>query len=205
MEITVNTGVSNASGHSVTLFQQVSNCVFHENVNTFVNASFLQCPNQFKTGCVTNVGQSWESVSSEVPLVNCVLRCSVKHSAPLFQFSYTVGCFFGMEFCHSPISKPFASLHGVMKVNFPAISGVRILQGSSTATFSHNGMRFAEQRFGNDGGFSPSSCRFNCSPETCSSSTNDDDIVFIFLVFFSQFPTSNYKQRHIRQMPFTYG
>ena len=154
MEVPINTGVGDTSSDAVAFLEQMTNGVFHEDVNAFVNATFLEGPNEFETRCIANVGQPWEGVAAKVSLIDEVVWCSVEHSAPLFEFTDSVWGFLGMEFSHSPVCEPLASFHGVVEVNLPTVSRVCILQGCRTATFCHDSVCLAEQRLGDHGGFS---------------------------------------------------
>ena len=185
MEVAVNPCVCNTAGHPVALLEEVSNGVFHENVDAFVNAAFLECPNDLETRCVTNVGKAREGVSAEVSLVDEVLRSAVEDGAPLFEFAHSVGCFFGMVFCHFPVGKPLASLHCVVEVNLPPVTRVGVLQGGCTATFSHNGVRLAEKGFGDDGGLCAASRSLNGGSQASASSADHNNVVFVLGYRFS--------------------
>lgn len=153
MNVTVNTVVSDATRDSVSFFQKTSHGIFHKDINSFMNSTFLKCSDNFEACGVTNVSQAREGVAAEIPLIDEVFWSTVKHSTPLFEFSDPVGGFFGVELSHAPVSKPFTSFHGIVEVNFPTVSWVGILQCSSTATLGHNGVSFAEKRLGDDGSF----------------------------------------------------
>ena len=91
MEFPVDTGVSDATRDTVTFLQKAPDGVFHEDVNAFVNATFLQGANDFEARSVADVGESGEGVTPEIPLVDEVLWRAVKHSTPLFEFTNTSG------------------------------------------------------------------------------------------------------------------
>ena len=205
VEITVNTGVGDATRDTVTFLQEASNGVFHENVNAFVDASFLQGSNDFQTRSVANVGEAREGVAAKVSLIDEVLWGAVKHSAPLFEFTNTVRGFFGVEFCHAPVGKPLAALHRVVEVHFPTVSRVGVLERSSASTFSHDGVCFSKQGLGDDGGLGAASSRFNGCAETCSTRTDDDDIVFVFRNVFAHRLTSHHEEHHIAQAAIGHG
>ena len=122
MEVSINTSVSYTASHPVTFFEEVANGVFHEDVNPFVDASFLQCANDFETGGISDVSKTREGVSSKVSLVDEMFLGSVKDSTPLLKFTHSVRCLLCMDLCHAPIGKPLASLHGIMEVDLPAVS-----------------------------------------------------------------------------------
>ena len=127
MEVTIDTGVGNTASNTVAFFQEVANGILHEDVNTFVNTSFLERTDDFESSSVANVRKTWEGVATKVSLIDEMFLCSVKDSSPLFKFSNTVRCFLGMVFSHAPISEPLASFHGVMEVNFPTVTRICIL------------------------------------------------------------------------------
>ena len=153
VEVAIDTGVSDTTSDAVTFFQEVTNGVFHEDVNAFVDTSLLERTNDFESSSVTNVCKTWEGVASEVALIDQEFWRSVKHCTPLFEFSYSIWCLFGMNFCHFPIGKPLTSFHRIVKMYFPAVTGICVFQSSSASTFSHDSVCFTEQRFGNHGWF----------------------------------------------------
>ena len=185
VEVAIDTGVSDTTSDAVTFFQEVTNGVFHEDVNTFVNTSLLERTNDFETSSVTNVRKTWEGVASEVALIDQEFWRSVKHCTPLFEFSNSVRGFLCMEFSHAPVSKPLASLHGVMEMNLPTVTRIGVLKCCSTATFGHDGVGLAEERLGDDGGLGTTSSSFDSSTETSTASTDDNDIVFVFGICFT--------------------
>jgi hypothetical protein len=161
VEVAIDASVGNTASNTVAFLQEVTNGVFHEDVNAFVNASLLERTNDFETSSVTNVCKAWEGVATEVSLIDQEFGCSIEHSAPLFEFSDSIWCFLGMEFSHAPVSKPLASLHGVMEVNLPTVAWICVLKSCSTATFGHDGVSLAEERLGDDSGLSATSRSFD--------------------------------------------
>ena len=81
MEVPIDSSVCDTTSNSVAFFEKVPYGVFHKDVNAFVYASFLQCPNEFKTGCIADVSEAWEGVTSEVSLVDEVLSCAIKNGS----------------------------------------------------------------------------------------------------------------------------
>ena len=162
MEIPIDTGIGDASSDAVAFLEQMTNGVFHEDINAFVDATFLEGSNEFETRCVAYVGQPWEGVTAKVSLIDEVVWCSVEHSTPLFEFTDSVRGFLGVEFGHSPVSKPLASLHCVVEVDLPTVSRIGILEGCCAATFRHDGVCLAEQGLGDHGGFGTAACCFDC-------------------------------------------
>ena len=162
MEVPINAGVCNTSGDTVAFFQQVTHGVLHEDVNTFVDTTLLQCSDEFETRGVTNVSKPWEGVATKVSLIDEVVWGSIEHCAPLLEFTNSVWSFLGVEFSHAPISQPLASFHGVMEVHLPAISWVCVLQGCCATSFGHDRVCFSKQGFRDDCGFCSASCSFNC-------------------------------------------
>ncbi len=80
-------GVSSAAsdvytGKTIGL-EQSAHCEFHENVHAHVNSLLLQGTNEFETGGIADVGQSWVGVTAEVALAGQPLRCPVEDCAPL--------------------------------------------------------------------------------------------------------------------------
>jgi hypothetical protein len=163
VEVTIDTGVGNTASNTIAFFQEMTYGVFHEDVNAFVNASLLECTNDFETSSVTNVRKTWEGVASKVSLIDQEFGCSVEDSTPLFEFSNTIRCFLGMEFSHAPVGKPLASLHSVVEVNLPPITRVSVLESRSTATFGHDGVGLSKERLGDDSGFGTASSSFDSS------------------------------------------
>ena len=140
----------------------MTNGVFHEDVNTFVDTTFLEGPNEFETRRIANVGQPWEGVAAKVSLIDEVVWCSVEHSTPLFEFTDSVWGFLRVEFSHSPVCEPLTSLHGVVEVDFPTVARICILEGCCTAPFRHDGVCLAQQGLGDNGGFSTAARCFDC-------------------------------------------
>ena len=190
VEVPFDPGVGNASGDAVPLLEQAADRVFHENVNALVDASLLECPNDFEAGGIADVGKPREGVAAEISLVDEVLGGAIKNSTPLFELSYTVWGFFGVELGHAPVGKPLAALHGVVEMHLPTVTGVGVLKSSGTATFGHHGVSFAEQRLRDDGGFCTASGRLNGRSKTCTASADDDDVVFVFCDVFTHHHTS---------------
>ena len=127
VKLTLDTGVSNTAGDPVAFLEQGAHGVFHEDVNAFVDAAFLQRSYDLKTGSVADVSEAWEGVSAKVSLVDEVLWRAVKNSTPLLEFPHTVGGFFGVVLGHLPVRKPLAAFHRVVEVNFPAVPRVGVL------------------------------------------------------------------------------
>ena len=163
VEVTIDTGIGNTTSDTVAFLQKVTNGVFHEDVNAFVNASLLEGTDDFETSSVTDVRKTWESVATKVALIDQEFRCSVEDSAPLFEFSDSIWCFLGMEFSHAPVGKPLASFHGVVEVNLPTVTRISVLKSCSTTTFGHDGVSLAEERLGDDSGLGTTSCSFDSS------------------------------------------
>ena len=206
MEVSIHACVSDAASDSVAFFEKMPNGVFHEDVNAFVNAALLEGSNQFQTGCIANVSQPWECVASKVSLIDQIVWCSVKHRTPSFEFSNAVWGFLGVELSHPPVSQPFASLHGVMEVNLPSISWVCVLQCCSTSTFCHDRVGLTQQRFCDDGCFGTASSSFDGSSKSGTASTNDNNVVFVFGVFFChhlhlKLQRAPYRSAHRLQQP----
>ena len=205
VEVPVNPGVGNASGDAVPLLEQAADRVFHENVNALVDASLLECPNDFEAGGIADVGKPREGVATEISLIDEVLGGAIKDGTPLFEFPDSVRGFFGVELGHAPVGEPFAPLHRVVEVNLPSVSGVSVLQGCGAPTLGHDGVGFAEQRFRDDGGFGSASGRLNGRSETSTTCADDNDIVFVFGYVFAHHLTSNHKQHHVVQSAFSHG
>ncbi len=127
MEVALDASVCHTTSDSVPFLQQGTNRVFHEDVNAFVNPTFLQRPDDFQSGSVADVSEAREGVTAKVSLIDEVLWGAVKHSAPLLQFSNTVGRFLCMELSHAPIGQPFASFHGVVEVHLPTVTRIGVL------------------------------------------------------------------------------
>jgi hypothetical protein len=179
VEVSINTSVSYTASHSVPFLEKVANGVLHEDVNPFMNASFLQCTNDFETGGISDVSKTREGMPSKVSLVDEMFLGSVKDSTPLLKFTHSVRGFLCMELCHAPIGKPLASLHGIMEVDLPVVSRISVLQCSCATTFGHDCMCFPKQRFGDDCGFRSAAGCLNRSTEASTPSPDDNDIVFM--------------------------
>ena len=201
VEVTIDTGVSDATSNTVTLFQEVTYGVFHEDVNAFVNASLLECTDDFEPCSVTNVSESRESMATKVALIDQEFWCSIEDSAPLFEFSDSIWCFLSMEFSHAPVCEPFASFHGVMEVNLPAVSRVGVGECCGTTALGHDRVCFPEQRFGDDGRFRTASCGFDGGTQSGPTRTDDDHIVFVVGNVLVHRLTSNGKEHHVVQPP----
>jgi len=201
MEVSINTSVSHTASHPVTFFEEVANGVFHEDVNPFVDAAFLQRADDFEPRGVADVSQTREGVTAEVPLVDQVLWCAVENGAPLFELTHSVGGFFGVVFCHSPVCEPLAALHGVVEVNLPAVSRVGVGECCGTTALGHDRVCFPEQRFGDDGRFRTASCGFDGGTQSGPTRTDDDHIVFVVGNVLVHRLTSNGKEHHVVQPP----
>ena len=205
VEIPVDPGVGDASGNAVPLLEQAANRVFHEDVNAFVNTSFLERSDDFEAGGIADVGKPREGVATEISLIDEVLGGAIKDGTPLFEFTDPVRGFFGVELGHTPVGEPFAPLHRVVEVNLPSVSGVSVLVGCGAPTLGHDGVGFAEQRLRDDGGFRSASGRLNGRSETSTTCADDNDIVFVFGYVFAHHLTSNHKQHHVVQSAFSHG
>jgi hypothetical protein len=87
-----------------------------------------------------------------------------------------------MQFCHPPIVDVLAAAHRIGEMHFPVITIIYIGQGSGDATFSHDGMGFAEKRLTNES--NPNSGRgcFNGGTQPGTPRADYQNIVFVRFV-----------------------
>ena len=147
------------------------------------------------------MSEPWEGVSAKVSLVDEVLWRAVKNSTPLLKFPHTVGGFFSVVLGHLPVRQPLAAFHRVVEVNFPAVPWVGVLERGCAAPLGHHGMGFAEQRFGDDGGFCAGTGGLDGGSKTGSTGTDDDHVVFVIGPCLTHVLTSNAQEHNIADAP----
>ena len=88
-------------------------------------------------------------MSAEIPLQNPSVFRSIENCAPGFQFADPSRRFTRVQLGHAPIVDVLTASHGIGEVDFPIVSIVHIREGGRNATFCHDRVRFAKERFAN--------------------------------------------------------
>jgi hypothetical protein len=110
----------------------------------------LQRADHLQAGAITDVRQARVFVSSKVALKDATIRRTVEDGAPSFQIFDAVGRFLRVDLSHAPVVDVLTSTHGVSEMHAPVVPIVDIADRSSHTAFSHDCMRFAEQRLADD-------------------------------------------------------
>jgi hypothetical protein len=121
-------------------------------------------------------------VSTEVPLKDASILCSVKKGTPPFKLTHAVRGFLRMEFRHSGIREVLSTAHGVSKVYTPAVPFINIRQSGSDSTFCHDGVCFTEQGFADEPDSEVAYGGFNSGTKTSTTGSNYQYIIFMRFV-----------------------
>jgi hypothetical protein len=101
----------------------------------------------------------------------------------LFEFMHAFWSFLSVNLRHAPVVEEFTASHGVAKMSSPIVGGVYIAHGSGDSTLSHDGVRFAEERFANHSYFCPLSERAESRAQAGTTGADDQYIVVVSFVF----------------------
>ena len=93
-----------------------------------------------------------------------------------------MGRFLGVELGHTPIVKEFATAHGVTEMGAPVVGFVDVSHGGGYAAFCHHGVRFAEERFADEGDARALRDGFECGAKSGAACADDQNIMFMGFV-----------------------
>ncbi len=175
--------VSKRPGDAVSIFQQAGDRAFHVNVDSQLHAAVLQGADHFQPGAVPYVTQPAEGVTAKGALQDLPVLSTIKERSPLLQFPHTFGSFLGMDLRHAPVVEQLAAAHGVTKVSTPVVCGVHVSHRRGDATFRHNRMRFAEERFAYHAHFRALLQGAERCSQARAAGTDDQHIVLVSFVF----------------------
>jgi hypothetical protein len=158
--------------------EEASKRVFHEDVDIAGDGAILEGANEFETGAVTDVAETAVSVGAEGTLRDIPLRCAVEESSPALELEDALGYFFGEELNHAPVIDHLTAAHRVSEVDLPVVSRIDVAKGGSNASFSHDGVSFAEKRFTDDSNAATGFRSGDSSTQASTTGAQDEDIVF---------------------------
>ena len=161
MEAAALAVVAERAGDAVAVLEQRQHGVLHEDIEAEMDAMILERSDHFEAGAVADVGEARVAMAAEIALQDTAIGCAIEKRAPGFEFAHAVGRFLGVEFGHAPVVEVLAAAHGVGKVDAPVVAIVHVGERGRDAAFGHDGVGFAEQRFGDDGGLGAFGGRFH--------------------------------------------
>src|SRR6202021_795237 len=88
--------VSKRARDTIAILQQGDDCVFHENVETEMDAMVLKSANHLQSGAVADMREPGIARAPEVPLRNSAAPARSKRRAPGLQFTHSRGSLHGM-------------------------------------------------------------------------------------------------------------
>src|SRR5450759_411754 len=112
-----------------------------------MDALILESTDKLQAGPVTDVTEAAIGMSAEGALHDLSLRRPIEQRAPSLQLVHTLRCFFREELDHPPVVDVLAAKHRIGKVHLPVVRRVEIPERGGDATFRHNGVSLAEERF----------------------------------------------------------
>ncbi len=115
-----------------------------------MDAVVLQGADHFQAGAVADVRQARIAMAAEIALQDAAVLGAVEDRAPGFQFAHARRRFLGVQLGHAPVVQVLAAAHGVGEVDAPVVAIVDVAHGRGDAAFGHDGVRLAQQRFGDD-------------------------------------------------------
>ncbi len=182
-ELTGRASVADQTGNrALGVVEQAEHLDLHEDVDAVGDRLLLECADELEPGPIADVGQSGETMPSEVALEDQSLFGPIEQRPPLFEFADPIGRFLGVELGHAPVVEHLAPAHGVPEMHLPAVIGVDVPQCCSHATFGHHRVGLAQQRLADQGGAQPHRPRLDRRSQSCSSRADDDDVEVVGLV-----------------------
>ena len=124
------------------------------------------------------MGETRIFMAAEISLQDATVPGAIENCAPGFKLADAIRRFLGMQFSHPPIVDVLAAAHRIGEMHFPVITIIHIGQRSGDATFSHDGVGFAEKRLTNES--NPNSGRgcFNGGTQPSAPRADYQNIVF---------------------------
>src|SRR6266496_4591491 len=171
--------VAKGTSDAIAILQQCDDRMFHENVQTEMNAMVLQGADHLQARAVSDVRQPRIAVPAKIPLQNPAVAGAIEESAPGFQFADARRSFLGMQLCHTPVVQVLPAAHGVGKVDAPAIPVIHVSHRSRYATFRHNCVGFAQQGLRNDRNLYSGGGSLDGGTQTRVSSPDDQNVVLM--------------------------
>ena len=169
----VSGGPDDAAG----VHEQVEDGALHVDFHAAVDAVVLEGADHFEAGAVADVREARVFVTAKVTLQDAAVLGAVEERAPGFELADALGSFLRVQFGHTPVVEVLAAAHGVGEVDAPAVAVVDVGEGGGDASFSHDGVGFAEQGFADDSDFCAGGGGFNCGAQTCAACADDQNIV----------------------------
>src|SRR6267378_2878666 len=115
-----------------------------------MNAAILKGAYHLETSAIANVTKTPESMTTKCSLQNLSVAGSIEHRSPLFQLANSIWGLLRMNVGHPPVVQKLPAAHRVAKMRAPIVRFVHIGNGRGDAAFSHDSVRFAEERFTDD-------------------------------------------------------
>jgi hypothetical protein len=143
----------------------------------------LERSDHFETGTVTHVSETRIPVAPEISLKNVSFSGPIENGAPRFQFANAGRRLFRMKLCHTIVVHVLAASHGVGEMNFPVVRIINGAERGGDTAFGHYGVSFTKKGFTYESDFDAGCRCFYCRSKSGSAGTNDQNIVFEFLIF----------------------
>ncbi len=174
--------VTESSGHAAATFEQRDDGAFHMHIDALMDAVILEGADHLEAGAIADVGQAGIFVSAEIALEDAAVLSAIEHRTPGFQLTHAVRRFLGVQLSHARIVQILTAAHSVGEMDAPVVAIVDVAHRRRDAAFGHDGVSFAEERFGDDADLDAGSGRFNGGAQSGATRADDQDIMFEGLI-----------------------
>jgi hypothetical protein len=175
--------VADHAGRASVSQEQPHNGELHVDADAAVHTVILQCADHFQAGAIANVGKARIAMAAEVALQDAAVAGAIEHRAPRLQLAHAIGRFFRVQFGHPPVVDVLAAAHRVGEVHFPAVAVVDVGERRRDATFRHDGVGFAEQRFADQPNLHAGGGCFDGGAKTGAAGADHENVVIVSLKF----------------------
>ena len=170
--------VGETADDAVAVFEQRHDRDLHIDLDALMDAVVLKRADQFETGAVADVSETWITMAAEISLEYLAVFCPVENGSPGLEFANAVRGLFGVELGHSPVVDVLAAAHRVGKMDLPIVAVIDICHRRRHPALGHDGVSLAKQRLADQPDRNARRGCLDSGPRSGAAGTDDEHVVF---------------------------